>query len=133
MNKSQFIKIIKLLLVKVGVLNMVNSIINYPYNSLGVARIDADGVVHNHMYHQCPVGRVDTNNIIHNDPVNNSPVGRVDDDGTIHNHPVNDYPVGRVDSDGYVYNSKNVKIGRVEGENYLQAGSAFLLLIDEIR
>ena len=85
------------------------------------------------MYHECPVGRVDTNNIIHNDPVNNSPIGRVDANGIIHNHPTNHFPVGRVDKDGYVYDNKNAKVARVEGEDYLKAGSAFLLLINELR
>ena len=112
---------------------MASAIVNFPYNSLGVARLDSSGVVHNHMYHECPVGRVDTNNIIHNDPVNNSPIGRVDANGIIHNHPINHFPVGRVDKDGYVYDNKNAKVARVEGEDYLKAGSAFLLLINELR
>ena len=93
---------------------MVNNIVNFPYNSLGVARVDSNGVVHNHLYHSCPVGRVDTDNIVHDDPVNYS-------------------PVGRVDNQGYVYNNKNVKVGRVEGDDLLKTGSAFLLLIDKLR
>lgn len=93
---------------------MASTIVNFPYNSLGVARLDSDGVIHNHLYHQCPVGRIDTNNIIHN-------------------HPTNYFPVGRVDDGGYVYDNKNVKVGRVEGEDYLKAGSAFLLLINNLR
>lgn len=112
---------------------MASTIVNFPYNSLGVARLDSDGVVHNHLCHQCPVGRIDTNNIIHNDPINNSPVGRIDDDGIIHSHPTSYFPVGRVDKNGYVYDNKNVKVGRVEGEEYLKAGSAFLLLINNLR
>ena len=53
--------------------------------------------------------------------------------GIIHNHPTNHFPVGRVDKDGYVYDNKNAKVARVEGEDYLKAGSAFLLLINELR
>ena len=37
------------------------------------------------------------------------------------------------DKDGYVYDNKNAKVARVEGEDYLKAGSAFLLLINELR
>ena len=98
---------------------MVNNMVNFPYNSLGVARVDSNGVVHNHIYHQCPVGRVDTNNIIHNDPINNSPVGRVDSDGVVYNHPTNYSPVGRVDKDGFVYNKQNIKVARVEGGDHI--------------
>lgn len=71
--------------------------------------------------------------IIHNHPINNSPVGRIDDNNIIHNHPTNYFPIGRVDNDGYVYDNKNVKVGRVEGEEYIKAGSAFLLLINNLR
>ncbi|MCC3866387.1 hypothetical protein K0040_19275 [Terrisporobacter petrolearius] len=93
---------------------MASTIVNFPYNSLGVARLDSDGVIHNHLYHQCPVGRIDDSNIIHS-------------------HPTNYFPVGRVDDNGYIYDNKNVKVGRVEGEEYLKAGSAFLLLINNLR
>ena len=112
---------------------MVNNMVNFPYNSLGVARVDSNGVVHHHIYHQCPVGRVDTNNIIHNDPINNSPVGRVDSDGVVYNHPTNYSPVGRVDKDGFVYNKQNIKVARVEGDDLLKSAGAYLLLIDNLR
>lgn len=93
---------------------MASTIVNFPYNSLGVARLDSDGVIHNH-------------------PINNSPIGRIDDNNIIHSHPTNYFPVGRVDDNGYVYDNKNVKVGRVEGEECLKAGSAFLLLINNFR
>ena len=93
---------------------MVNNMVNFPYNSLGVARVDSNGVVHNHIYHQCPVGRVDS-------------------DGVVYNHPTNYSPVGRVDKDGFVYNKQNIKVARVEGDDLLKSAGAYLLLIDNLR
>ncbi len=112
---------------------MERTIVNFPYNSLGVARVDCDGIIHNHLYHNCPVGRIDTNNIIHSHPINNSPVGRVDLDRTIHNSLVNNSPIGRVNKQGYVYDNQNIAIGRVDGEDFLQSASAYLLLIKDLR
>lgn len=85
--------------------------VKFPYNNLGVARLDSDNIIHNHLYHQCPVGRVDNNGVVHKDLINES-------------------PVGRVDSDGFVYlANKEDAIAKVKGSDYLSAGSAYLLLI----
>ena len=108
---------------------MSSNMINFPYNSLGVARMDEYGIIHNHLYHECPVGRVDTDNIIHNHHVNYSPIGRVDKDGIIHKHISDNYPIGRVDNNGFVYDNKNNPIARVEGDDIYKSGGGFLLLI----
>ena len=91
---------------------MIN-IINFPYNSCAVARLDNNNIVHNHIYHNCPVGRVDK-------------------EGIIHNHPIYSRPVGNVDSNGFVYKC-NKLIGRIDGDNPLAAGAAYLLLLHDIR
>lgn len=103
---------------------MIN-IINFPFNSRAVARIDDDNVVHNHIYHNCPVGRVDNNIVYNND---NYPIGRVDEDGTIHEHTQINRPIGNVDKDGFVYKNNSL-VGRIDCDNSLLAGAAYLLLI----
>lgn len=107
---------------------MANTIVNFPYNSRGVARLDSNGVVHNHLYHECPVGRVD-NKTIYNK--NNFPIGRVDDNGVVHSHPTGNSPIGRVDDSGYIHNNptRDSLVGRIDGDNALLAGSSYLLLI----
>lgn len=111
---------------------MTNTIVNFPYNFKGVARLDSDGVVHNHLYHECPVGKVDKN-VIYNK--NNFPIGRVDESGIVHNHLTKNSPIGRVDKDGYIHNSPtgNSLVGRIDGGDALLAGSAYLLLIHNNR
>lgn len=62
---------------------MASNIVNFPYNSMGVARLDSNGVIHNHLYHECPIGRIDDNKIVHNHPTDNSLVGRIDGDNAM--------------------------------------------------
>ena len=111
---------------------MINNIVNFPHNQMGVARLDSNGVVHNHIYHECPVGKVDENKIIYD---NNSPIGRVDEYGIIHNHPTNNSPIGRVDNNGYIHNhpTENSLVARVDGDSQFAAGGAYLLLLSDIR
>ena len=97
----------------------MDKIINSPYNINAVARVDSDNIVHNHIYHHCPIGRVDNNNNV---------VGRVDDDGIVHNHSINNSPIGKVLENGFVI-KENALVGRVDGDNLLLAGAAYLLLI----
>ena len=108
---------------------MVN-MIKFPYNVRSVARLDSNNTVHNHIYHECPVGKVDENNIIYNK--NNYPVGRVDKNGVIHNHPLFVSPVGKVEENGFVYKN-GLNIAKMDGDNILAAGGAYLLLIHELR
>ncbi|WP_122638345.1 hypothetical protein [Romboutsia sp. Marseille-P6047] len=107
---------------------MVSTIVNFPYNYSGVARLDSCGIVHNHLYHECPVGKV-CSNIIYNK--NNFPIGRVDENGIVHNHITKNSPIGKVDEDGYVYSgvSKQSLVGRIDGDNASLAGGAYLLLL----
>ena len=101
---------------------MVN-MIKFPYNVRSVARLDSNNTVHNHIYHECPIGKVDKNNY---------PVGRVDKNGVIHNHPLFVSPVGKVEENGFVYKN-GLNIAKMDGDNILAAGGAYLLLIHELR
>ena len=87
----------------------MDKIINSPYNINAVARVDSDNIVHNHIYHHCPIGRVD-------------------DNGIVHNHAINNSPIGKVLENGFVI-KENALVGRVDGDNLLLAGAAYLLLI----
>ena len=108
----------------------MGKIVNFPYNARAVARLDSDNIVHNHIYHECPVGKVGENNIIYNK--NNYPIGRVDKNGVIHDHPLLVSPIGKVDENGFVYENGH-KIARMDGDNILASGGAYLLLIHKIR
>lgn len=108
----------------------MDKIFNFPYNFGAVARLDSNNIVHNHIYHECPVGKVGKNNIIYNK--NNYPVGRVDKNGVIHNHPLFVSPVGKVEENGFVYKN-GLNIAKMDGDNILAAGGAYLLLIHELR
>ena len=55
-------------------------------------------------------------------------MGRVDDDGIVHNHSINNSPIGKVLENGFVI-KENALVGRVDGDNLLLAGAAYLLLI----
>ena len=79
----------------------MNKIVNFPYNFGAIARLDSDNIVHNHIYNQCPIGRVDDNNFIYD---NNNNV------------------------DGFIIKGNTV-VGRIDGDNPLLAGAAYLLLI----
>lgn len=104
----------------------MDKIINSPYNVNAVARVDSDNIVHNHIYHYCPIGRVDDNNFVYDN--NNNIVGRVDNNGIVHNHSINNSPIGKVLENGFVI-KENALVGRVDGDNLLLAGAAYLLLI----
>ncbi|MGX4599422.1 hypothetical protein [Faecalimicrobium sp. JNUCC 81] len=103
---------------------MIN-IVNFPFNTRAVARIDDDNVVHNHIYHNCPIGKVDKNIVYNN---NNFPIGRVDEDGFIHDHTQRNSPIGKVDNDGFVYKNNSL-VGRIDSNINLCAGAAYLLLV----
>ena len=100
-------------------------IVNFPFNTRAIARIDDYNVVHNHIYHNCPIGKID-NNIVYNS--NNFPIGRVDKDGFIHDNTQRNSPIGKVDNDGFVYKNNSL-VGRINGNNNLGAGAAYLLLV----
>ncbi len=107
----------------------MNSIVNFPYNALGVARVDEHGIIHNHLYHDCKCGRIDDNNVLHNDVEKYSPVGRFNDKGEVFR---GDTLCGYVEENGFVYNDKKIKVGRVN-KDYLRSGAALLLIINELR
>lgn len=104
----------------------MDKIFNSPYNIGAVARLDSDNIVHNHIYHHCPIGRVDDNNFIYDN--NNNAVGRVDENGIVHNHYINNSPIGEVSKNGFIIKESTL-VGRVDGDNSLLAGAAYLLLI----
>ncbi len=105
----------------------MNNIVNFPYNQRAVARIDKNNVVHNHLYHNCPIGSVDCNSIVYN--LKNETVGRVDENGIIYNTTLNDTAIGKVNADGFIVKD-DLLVGRIEGNNALLCGAAYLLLID---
>ncbi|MEW8963238.1 hypothetical protein [Paraclostridium dentum] len=103
-------------------------IINFPYNSNPVARLDANNIVHNHLYHNCPVGKVD-NSIVY-DNFNNI-VGSIDDDGFVYSNNSNLAPIGNVDNNGFIY-KENKLVGKINFKNSMcpkLAGASYLLLI----
>lgn len=106
----------------------MSKIVNFPYNITAIARLDSDNIVHNHIYHTCPIGRVDNdNNVVYDN--NNNAVGRVDENGIVHNHYINNSPIGKISEDGFII-KENTLVGRIDGNNSLLAGAAYLLLID---
>lgn len=104
--------------------------VKFPYNNRAVARLDSNNVVHNHLYHNCPIGKVDENNIIYN--LNNEPVGRVDKNGVIYSHHINNTSIGKVSEKGFI-EKEGCLIGRIDTNNSLVAGGAYLLLIHNNR
>ena len=63
-----------------------------------------------------------------NSPYNINAVARVDSDNIVHNHSINNSPIGKVLENGFVI-KENALVGRVDGDNLLLAGAAYLLLI----
>ena len=63
-----------------------------------------------------------------NSPYNINSVARVDSDNIVHNHSINNSPIGKVLENGFVI-KENALVGRVDGDNLLLAGAAYLLLI----
>ncbi|WP_419741740.1 hypothetical protein [Paraclostridium dentum] len=106
--------------------------IKFPYNSMPIARLDSNNVVHNHLYHNCPIGKA-YNNIIY-DNFNNI-VGSIDGDGFVYSNSSNLDPIGNVDNNGFVYKG-NKLVCKINFNNSMcpkLAGASYLLLIHENR
>ncbi|MEG1310566.1 MAG: hypothetical protein RR942_09560 [Romboutsia sp.] len=107
---------------------MIN-IIKFPFNSLAIARLDNDNVIHNHRYHYCPIGKVSGDIIFDKD---DNPIGSVDKNGVVYSHHKNNTPIGKTNSDGFIYEN-DILVGRIDNSNPLLAGAAYLLLIHNNR
>ena len=68
-------------------------------------------------------------NKIVNFPYNFGAIARLDSDNIVHNHIYNQCPIGRVDDNNFIYDNNNNVVGRIDGDNPLLAGAAYLLLI----
>ncbi len=103
----------------------MSKIVNFPFNIRAVARIDEHNIVHNHLYHNCPIGKIDLNNMVYD--INGNIVGRVEKSGIVMSEEKNS-SIGEVSPDGFI-SQNGCFVGRIDGDNPIMGGAAYLLLI----